>query len=327
MPRTFLIDTDTASDDAVALIMALRQPDVEVKAITVVAGNVPLEQGVTNALYTAELCDAPVPVYPGAAQPLTRELVTAQFFHGEDGFGDQHYPPPTRQPKAEHAADAIIRTIKAHPGLTVVTLGPLTNLALAVMRAPEIVDLVERCVIMGGAANTVGNVTPAAEYNIWVDPEAARRVFQSGVPIEMVGCELSTGAANISPEEMDYIRGLDTPLAHFALDCNRTGIAVNQRWLRDPGLALPDPVAMAVAIDPTICTRSSRHHVDVETASLLTRGMTVVDQLGVAADANNRPIWGSIVERPPTTTICWEIDIPRWKAMLYAALSQEQDAP
>ncbi|MBN2471223.1 MAG: nucleoside hydrolase [Anaerolineae bacterium] len=323
MSRPFLIDTDTASDDAVALIMALRQPDIDVKAITVVSGNVPLDQAVINALYTTELCDVPVPVYPGAAQPLIREPVSAQFFHGEDGFGNQHYPPPARQPEAEHAVDAIIRTVKAYPGLTIVTLGPLTNLALAIMRAPEIVGLVGRCVVMGGAANTVGNVTPAAEYNIWVDPEAARRVFQSGLPIEMTGCELSTGPANILPDEMALIRSFDTPLAHFALDCNRTGIATNQAWLGDPGLSLPDPIAMSIAIDPTICTRSSRHHVDIETASPLTRGMTVVDQLGVASDANNRPIWGSIVDRPPTVTICWEIDIPRWKSMLYTALKQE----
>lgn len=318
--RSFLIDTDTASDDAVALIMALRQPNIEVKAITVVAGNVPLEQGTTNALYTAELCDADVPVYRGAARPLVRDLTTAQFFHGQDGLGDQNYPAPKRQAEAEHAVDAIIATIKANPGITLVTLGPLTNLALAVARAPEIANNVERCIVMGGAANTVGNVTPAAEYNIWVDPEAARRVFHSGLPIEMAGCELSTGAANIYPNEMERIRAFDTPLAHFALDCNRTGIATNQSWLGDPGLSLPDPVAMAIAIDPTICTRQSRHHVDIETNSALTRGMTVVDQLGVATDANNRPIWGSLVERPANVNVCWEIDIARWKQLLYASL-------
>lgn len=320
MARNFLIDTDTASDDAVALIMALKHPDVDVKAITVVAGNVPLEQGTTNALYTAELCNADVPVFRGAARPLVRDLTTAQFFHGEDGLGNQHYPPPKRQVEDLHAVDAMIATIKAHPGITLVTLGPLTNVALAVAHAPEIVNNVDRCIIMGGAANTVGNVTPAAEYNIWVDPEAARRVFHSGLPIEMVGCELSTGEANIQPDEMARIRAYDTPLAHFALDCNRTGIATNQAWLGDPGLALPDPVAMAIAIDPTICIRHSHHYVDIETNSALTRGMTVVDQLGVATDENNSPIWGSLVERPANVSVCWEIDIPRWKQLLYTTL-------
>ncbi len=320
MTRTFLIDTDTASDDAVALLMALRWPEVEVKAITVVSGNVPVDQGVINALYTVELCGAEVPVYRGADRPLMREPVYALFFHGQDGMGDQHYPAPKSAPRPEHAVDALIETVRANPGITVVTLGPLTNLALALARAPEITTLIDRCVVMGGAANTVGNVTPAAEYNIWVDPEAARRVFHSGLPIEMVGCELSTGPANITEEEMAQIRALDTPLAHFTLDCNRAGIRANQEWLGDPGLALPDPVAMAIALDPTTCTRKSRHYVAIETSSSLTRGMTVVDRLGVATDERNRPIWAELVDQPPWVTVCWAIDIPRWKAMLYRVL-------
>ncbi|NPV67991.1 MAG: nucleoside hydrolase [Anaerolineae bacterium] len=323
MPRDFLIDTDTASDDAVALLMALRWPDVAVRAITVVSGNVPVDQGVTNALYTVELCGVDVSVYRGADRPLMREPVHAQFFHGQDGMGDQHYPPPKASPRPEHAIDTLIETIKAYPGLTLVTLGPLTNIALALARAPEIARMVGRCVVMGGAANTVGNVTPAAEYNIWADPEAARRVFHSGLPIEMVGCELSTGPANITEAEMAEIRALNTPLAHFTLDCNRAGIRANREWLGDPGLALPDPVAMAIALDPTICTRSSCHYVEVETSSPLTRGMTIVDRLGVATDERNRPIWGTLVDRPPNVTVCWAIDIPRWKAMLYSVLKEQ----
>ena len=318
--RHFVIDTDTASDDAVALVMALRAPDVQVEAITVVSGNVGVDQGVANALYTVELCDANVPVYRGADRPLTRAAVHAHFFHGPDGMGDQCYPASTRQPESLHAVHALIDIIRAHPGLTLVTLGPLTNVALALAAAPDLAALVERCVVMGGAANTVGNVTPAAEYNIWVDPEAARRVFHAGLPIEMVGCELSTGPANLTPDELAAIRGLDTPLAHFALDCNRTAIATNQNWLGDPGMALPDPIAMAIALDSTICTRRSAHYVEVETASDLTRGMTVVDQLGVATDERNRPIWGDLIDRAPNVSVCWEIDIPRWKQALVRAL-------
>src|SRR5437660_8250034 len=139
MPRTFLIDTDTASDDAVALIMALRAPEVQVAAITVVAGNVPLDQATRNALYTAELCGSSVPVYAGAALPLLREPRHAQWFHGADGLGDQGYPPPKRAAEPEHAVDAMIEVIAAHPGIVLVTLGPLTNLALALVRSPEIV--------------------------------------------------------------------------------------------------------------------------------------------------------------------------------------------
>jgi purine nucleosidase len=220
MPRTFLIDTDTASDDAVAIIMALRHPDVEVKAITVVSGNMPVDKGLRNALYVTELCGSDVPVYRGAERPLVREPVHAEWFHGSDGFGDMNYPPPTRQPAPGHAVTAIIETIRANPGIVVVTLGPLTNMALAVMQAPDIVENVSRCVVMGGAACTAGNVTPAAEYNIWCDPEAARIVFRSGLPIEMVGWELCRGEATLLLNEMEYVRGFGTPLAEFAIDCN-----------------------------------------------------------------------------------------------------------
>src|SRR5690348_12215848 len=137
--RTFLIDTDTASDDAVALIMALRAPDVRVAAITVVAGNVPLDQATRNALYTAQLCASTVPVYSGAARPLLREPCHAQWFHGQDGLGDQGYPPPQRAAERVHAVDAMIQVIAANPGIELVTLGPLTNVALALRRAPELV--------------------------------------------------------------------------------------------------------------------------------------------------------------------------------------------
>jgi purine nucleosidase len=320
MPRSFIIDTDTASDDAVALIMALRSPDVDVKAITVVSGNVPLEQGVRNALYTVELCGADVPVYAGAARPLLREPSHADWYHGKDGLGDQGYPPAKRQAEAKHAVDALIETITANPGIVLVTLGPLTNVALAVSRAPEIVPNVSRCVVMGGAACTVGNVTPAAEFNIWCDPEAARMVFHSGLPVEMVGWELCRFEANLDEADMAYVRGLNTRLAHFTLDCNETAVKANFVQTGQAGISLPDPVAMAVALDPTICTRKSSHWVEIETQSELTRGMTVVDQLGVAGDERNRDVWRTLVQREPNVTVCWEIDVPRWKQMLYQAL-------
>src|SRR5580700_3986594 len=181
VPREFLIDTDTASDDAIALIMALRAPDVQVAAITVVAGNVPVDQATRNALYTVELCDANVPVYSGAEKPLLRAYENATWFHGRDGLGDHNYPAPRQRAEKQHAVDAII---EANPGLVLVTLGPLTNIALAVSKKPGIAARVSRCVVMGGAPCCEGNVTPAAEYNIWCDPEAARIVVRSGLPIE-----------------------------------------------------------------------------------------------------------------------------------------------
>jgi purine nucleosidase len=320
MPRPFLIDTDTASDDAVAIIMALRHPDTDVKAITTVCGNVPLEQAARNALYTVELCGMDIPVYMGAARPLTREPVHAQSFHGIDGLGDMNYPPPIRQPAQGHAVEAIIETARSNPGLTLVTLGPLTNIALALANAPDIVNHVSRCVIMGGAACTVGNVTPAAEYNIWCDPEAARMVFHSGLPIEMIGWELCRGAAMLDPDEMAEIRAIGTPLAEFAIDCNRRAFEATVSQLGERGLALPDPVAMAVALDPAICTRKSRHAVEIETQSELTRGMTVVDQLNVIRGQPSGELWRRALQHG-NVHVCWEIDVPAWKALLRRSLS------
>ena len=170
MLPTLLIDTDTASDDAVALILALRATRVHVAAITTVAGNVNVEQATRNALYTVELCGAQTPVYAGAAQPLKRAYESATWFHGEDGLGDHGYPEPKAKARATHAVDAIIDTIHANPGIVLVTLGPVTNIALAFAKDPQIAQNVSRCILMGGAPCCEGNVTPAAEYNIWVDP-------------------------------------------------------------------------------------------------------------------------------------------------------------
>lgn len=318
--RHFLIDTDTASDDAVALIMALRHPDVKVEAITVVSGNVPVDQGVKNALYTVELCGADTPVYRGEAAPLKREAEFAQYYHGQDGLGDQGYPDPGATPQSQHAVAAIIDTVARHPGITLVTLGPLTNIALAVQRAPETMAMVGRCVVMGGAACTVGNVTPAAEFNLWVDPDAGKIVFGSGMPIEMVGWELSRHEANISETDIAAIRKLDTPLAHFAIDCNSTVLKANKNETGGVGIALPDPVAMAIALDPEICTRKSCHFIEIETGSELTRGMTVVDLVGVATRDRNERAWGEKVGSGHKTTVCWELNVAAFKALLFRSL-------
>ncbi|MDZ4766548.1 MAG: nucleoside hydrolase [Chloroflexota bacterium] len=321
MARPFLIDTDTASDDAVAILMALRHPDADVKAITVVSGNMPVERGTRNALYTVELTGKDVPVYMGAPRPLTREPAHAEWFHGSDGFGEMNYPPPTRQPASGHAVDAIIDTIRANPGIVLVTLAPLTNIALAVSQAPDIVANVSRCVVMGGAACTVGNVTPAAEYNIWCDPEAARIVFHSGLPIEMVGWELCRGDALVFPDEMAEIRAFGNPIAEFAIDCNRRAYRATVEQSGEDGLGQPDPVAMAIALDPAICTRMSQHAVEIETQSEITRGMTVVDELGVSKTDMNSSLWRAARERG-NVSVCWEIDVRAWKRLLYASLKE-----
>ena len=312
MSRKFIIDTDTASDDAVALLMALAWPDVTVDAITVVYGNVPLAQASVNARYTLEVAqreldfDAP-PVYNGCDRPLLRTVEHADWFHGADGMGNRHYPAPQTPAADEHAVDELIRRFGAAPGeITLVTLGPLTNIAVALRREPRLAEWVQHGYVMGGAACTVGNVTPAAEYNIWCDPEAAHIVFHSGMKLTMIGWELCRGEANLKPDEMQSIYDIGTERAQFAMDCNRRALeAVMQIQLED-GLALADPVAMAVALEPEIATRSL-HYVDIACDEALTRGMTVVDQLHVT---NNEP----------NVEVCWGIDVARWKAMLRETL-------
>ena len=323
LPRVkppFLIDTDTASDDAVALIMALRSPHVEVLAITIVAGNVPVRQAARNALYTAELCDSQVPVFAGAEKPLTRAHAPADWFHGRDGLGDHGYPPPRRAPEKQNASDAIVETIESHPGLVMVTLGPLTNVALALQKRPGIASKVSRCVVMGGAPCCEGNVTPAAEYNIWCDPEAARIVIRSGLPIELVGWHLCRGEAVLNPSDIQHVLGFGTRVAEFAIECNSRAQEAFLEQTGEQGICLPDPVAMSVALDPSIVTSQSEHFVDVETSSELTRGMTVVDRLNVAHNERNRDVWASTLSGGHAAKVFWTISNTRWKQALYAAL-------
>ena len=306
-PMRMIIDTDTASDDAVALAMALNHPGVEVVAITTVAGNCSLEDTTRNALYTAELCGSAVPVYAGAGRPLLVDAGFATWFHGMDGLGDQGYPPPSQSAEETDGVTALIAHLRANPGATLVTLGPLTNVALALAQAPDLVDLVGRCVVMGGTANVVGNVTPAAEFNLFFDPHAARMVFASGLPIEMVGWEICRGEAGLDRAEQEALRAIDTPLAHFFLDCNATALEAIRRQSGSARLQLPDPTAMAVALDREgVVTRSSRHYVEVEADSPLTRGMSVVDSLDVTG-------------RPPNVEVVWEIDVAVFKRMIFDA--------
>lgn len=320
MPRTFLIDTDTASDDAVALIMALRAPDVRVAAITLVAGNVDVQQATRNALYTVELCGATVPVHAGAAKPLVRVYQNATWFHGRDGLGDHDYPAPKQSPHPKHAVDAIIETIEANPGLVLVTLGPLTNVALAVSKSPAIVSKVSRCVVMGGAPCCEGNVTPAAEYNIWVDPEAANIVMRSGLPVELIGWQLCRGDAVLDSDDIERVQGFDTKLARFAIECNSHARAAYKIQTGEDGICLPDPVAMCVALDSTTGTSWSEHYIEVETQSELTRGMTVVDRLNVVEDERNRVVWQAAISSGHKANVCWQIDNDRWKQALDRAL-------
>jgi len=281
--------------------------------------NVNVQQATRNALYTVELCGASVPVYSGAEKPLLRPYENATWFHGRDGLGDHNYRAPRQSAQKLHAVDAILETIEANPGVVLVTLGPMTNIALALSKKPVIAASVSRCVVMGGAPCCEGNVTPAAEYNIWVDPEAARIVMHSGLPIEMIGWQLCRGGAVLYESDIEHVEGFDTKLAHFAIECNSHAREAYKIQTGEDGICLPDPVAMCVALDARVGTEWSEHYIDVETQSELTRGITVVGRLNVAADERNRVVWAA-ARNGWKSKVCWSIDNGRWKEALYAVL-------
>jgi inosine-uridine nucleoside N-ribohydrolase len=319
--RNFLIDTDTASDDAVAIMMALAEPSVKVLGLTTVAGNVDIKQATRNALFTAEICKSDAPVFVGADKPLNRAHDHAHWFHGKDGLGDHGYKAPKRKPEREPAVDAILRLSQAEPDLTLITLGPLTNIALALERDPKLAERVGRCVVMGGAPCCEGNVTPAAEYNIWVDPEAARAVFRSKLKIEMVGWHVSRGPSVLKDYEIEAIEAIGTAKAKFAIESNSRAREAYHVQTGEIGLSLADPTAMAVALDRSVGLSWSRHRIAIETQSELTRGMTVVDRLNVSADDNNAQVWKAAAGESEGADILWTLDSRRFKAMLKAALA------
>jgi len=309
--RPFFIDTDTASDDAVALAMALTHPDVEVVGIGVVAGNVPLDQGVQNALYMVELCElaGKVPVHAGCDRPLELPLSTAQKVHGHDGMGDIGLELHGRTPTAGHAVDALLQAADRHAGaLTLVTLGPLTNVAVALRRDPSLASKIERCVVMGAVADHIGNITPVAEFNMWVDPHAVEVVLGAGLPLEFVGWDISRHHAVIEPDLAAELRAIGTPLAQVCIDIQVCVSAFCASETKLSGFDLPDPIAMAYAIDPSVATRTRRLHCVVETQSHITRGMVVMDVLGLQ-------------HAPANALVVTEADHERFVAMLRRAIS------
>jgi purine nucleosidase len=308
--RPFFIDTDTGSDDAVALVIALTHPGIDVIGIGVVAGNVPLELGVQNALYTRELCERDdVPIYAGEAEPLRLPLVTAQNVHGADGMGDIGLPLTGRTPDDGHAVDALLQASHEHAGeLTLVALGPLTNIARALERDPALPDRIPRTVVMGAVADHVGNITPVAEYNMWADPHAVDAVLRSGLQLEFVGWDISRYYTVIDSELGAELRAIGTKRAEFCVDINAVVAQFCATETKLSGFDLPDPVTMAYAIDPLIATAARRLHLAVETESELTRGMVVMDLL-------------EFTDQPPNALVVTAADRDRFLDMLRAAIS------
>ena len=296
--KKFIIDADTGSDDAVAILMALRDPKVEVLGVTVVSGNVPMKQGIINTLSTAEICGVDVKVYAGADKPLNRDYielytldefqkhiktlssdsVTAQCVHGIDGMGDIGIEPKNHNYEKQNAVDYLVNTFNDNPNeITLVTLGPLTNIANAIKKDPSIVNKIQHCYVMGGTSDGSGNVSAAAEYNIWVDPEAAESVFNSGLAITMVGWDNSFKYAMLKDKEINDLKALKTKYADFCVDIQKTLIDLTYATYGFYGFDLPDPITMAIALDNNIIVESQQLHVLIDTRDGITRGQTIVD--------------------------------------------------
>ncbi len=303
--KRLVIDTDTGSDDAVALMLATHDPSAHVEAVTTVAGNVPLDLATRNALFTLELMGlGDIPVFAGADRPLLRELETAQWIHGEDGMGDIGLPPPVRSAQPSHAVDVLTTLATDHPGeLTLVTLGPLTNVAIAVLRNRDLLTKFEHTYIMGGAPDGLGNVSPVGEYNFWADPEAAAIVLGADGDKTLVGWNVSRKRAVIAGPEKQRLEAIGTERSRFALDINRVLDRVVRELNGLEGFDLPDPIAMAVALDPSIVTSSQPAYVGVATADE-TRGLSFID--------------ARLSEAPPdNVTVVWDVDEVAFKESLY----------
>jgi len=279
--RPIIIDTDPGQDDAVALLLALASPELEVRGITTVAGNVPLPLTARNARVVCELAGrAEVAVFAGADRPLVRPLVTAEYVHGRTGLDGADLPEPEMLLQPEHAADFLVQAIREEaPGtITLCPLGPLTNIALAMRRAPEIVPRLREIVLMGGGFFEGGNATPAAEFNIYVDPQAADIVFTSGVPLVMLPLDV-THQALIKPRHLERLRALGTQVGDAVAGWLEFFERYDVEKYGLEGGPLHDPCVIAYLLHPEIFS-GRRCNVRIETTSELTMGMTVVDWWG-----------------------------------------------
>jgi purine nucleosidase len=288
MTRKIIIDTDPGQDDAVAILLALASPELDVLGITVVAGNVPLPLTELNTRKIVELSGRlDVPIYAGCAEPIDRPLVTAEHVHGRTGLDGPTLPNPKIQLQADHAVDYLIATLRSTPDVTLCPLGPLTNIATALKRAPDIAKNIREIVLMGGGYFEGGNITPAAEFNIYVDPTAADIVFRAGIPITVLPLDV-THQALVIPARVEAFRALPNRAGPAVAELTDFFERYDKEKYGSEGAPLHDPTVIAYLLDPTLF--ESRHiNVTVETQSDLTLGATVAD-------------WWRVTDRPRNAT-------------------------
>jgi purine nucleosidase len=302
-----IIDTDPGVDDAHAIMAAFAHPEAQIEAITTVAGNVSLERTTANACTILDVLGRDVPVYAGCDRPLVGEAVEAGYFHGQDGLGDSNHPPSSRQVADEHAVHALIRLANESPGeLRLAAIGPLTNVALATRLDPTLPQKYERLVVMGGAIRGTGNVTTAAEFNVYADPEAAAIVFDAWPGLTLVSWE-PTLAHGLAAEQVDALLAVDSPRAEFFRRITGHSIAVLEQILGRRTLMEPDLLAVAAALEPDIVRVAETHHVAVELAGKHTRGLTTVD-------------WFDRTGQEPNVNLALEFDVERVGKLLQAAV-------
>jgi purine nucleosidase len=293
--RKIIIDTDPGQDDAVAILLALASPELDVLGITAVAGNVPLPLTTKNALIVCELAGREdVKVFAGCDAPLSRALVTAEHVHGKTGLDGPQLPTPKMALQEAHAVDFIIETLRAEPSgtVTLCPLGPLTNIATAFQRAPDIVERVQEIVLMGGAYFQVGNITPTAEFNIYVDPEAADIVFKSGVPIVVMPLDVTHKALTTRPR-VEAFRAMGTEPGRMVAEWTDFFERFDKEKYGSEGAPLHDPCVIAYLLKPDLF-QGREVNVMVETGSELTMGMTVADWWRVTDRAPNAMFMGDV---------------------------------
>jgi purine nucleosidase len=310
MPRQIIIDTDPGQDDAVAILLALASPELEVLGITAVAGNVPLALTQKNARIVCELAGrSDMAVYAGCEAPLVRKLVTAEHVHGKTGLDGPQLADPVMPLQADHAVDYIIDTLRSAPSgtITLCPLGPLTNIAQAFRKAPDIIERVQEIVLMGGAYFEVGNITPAAEFNIYVDPEAAAEVFLAGVPLVVMPLDV-THKALTTQARVDAFRAMGTRVGDMVAEWTNFFERFDKEKYGSEGAPLHDPCVIAYLLQPDLF--KGRHvNVVVETGSELTLGMTVAD-------------WWRVTDRAPNAMFMGDLDADGFFAQLTDRLAR-----
>lgn len=294
-PRKTIIDTDPGQDDAVALLVALASSELEVAGITAVAGNVPLELTSKNARIICELAGrTDVPVFSGCSQPSKRKLVTAEHVHGKTGLDGPNLPDPKMPLQDQHAVDFIVETLAKEPEgtVTLCVLGPLTNIAAALQKEAGIAKRAQEIVLMGGAYFEVGNITPTAEFNIYVDPEAAKAVFKAGIPITVFPLDV-THKALTTPARIEAFRAIGNRAGEAVAEMTEFAERFDRKKYGTDGAPLHDPCVIAYLLKPELF--SGRFvNVEIETQSELTLGMTVADWWGVTDRNPNATFMGSV---------------------------------